>query len=270
MRMVQSIVRSQAFRLRRCLVLALAFTLAHDLTSAAYAATFTGCAEFGNPQAPTQIASGDPSQTALGGFTAEFSRALFARIGHSIEFRDLPFARCMRLVADGEIDFALGPYQDVERARIYSFSKPYRVMTPQVFQRTDSPLRISTVADLKLHLGCGMNGSSYAHYGLKPGDLDQGATSYAGLILKLKAGRCDYFVEELQVIHNTENGRYLNDRKLRHNEVAGAIAPGRHLATAKGGRGEALLPVINEKIEELRQRGEIVKLWKQTEGDRPF
>jgi ABC-type amino acid transport substrate-binding protein len=270
MRMVQSIGGSPAFRLRSFLVLALALTLAHEFTSAANAATYSGCAEFGKPQAPTQIASGTPNQIALAGFTAEFARVLFARIGHLIEFRDLPFSRCMQMVADGKIDFALGPYKDAERARIHSFSIPYRVMTPQVFQRTDSPLRISTIADLKLHLGCGMNGSSYAHYGLKPGDLDQGATSYAGLILKLKAGRCDYFVEELQTILNTENGRYRNDRELRHHEVVGALAPGRHFATAKGGRGETLLPMINEKIKEMRQRGEIMQLWKQTEGDSQF
>jgi ABC-type amino acid transport substrate-binding protein len=240
------------------------------LLAAPAARAYTACAEFGKSSSPLRIASGTPDAASLQGFSAELTRKLFARIGKSVTLLDLPFARCMKLVRDGDVDFAIGPYQDAERARSLVFSKPYRILTPQVFMRADSAVEIRTVDDLKRYRGCGLNGSSYLHYGLGAGQIDQGATSYAGLILKLKSGRCDYIVEELQIIWGTENGRYKDDPELRRNPVAGAVAPGRHFATVKGGRGEMLLPALNGKIEEMQQRDEIARLWKDTEGDRPF
>ena len=114
-----------------------------------------------------------------------------------------------------------------------------------------------------------MNGSSYLHYGLEPGELEQGAINYAGLIQKLKAERCDFFVEELEVIQAIENGRYRDDPALRSNGVAGARAPARHFVTRLGGRGEDLIPELNAALDSMRRSGELERLWKVHSAPRP-
>jgi polar amino acid transport system substrate-binding protein len=175
---------------------------------------------------------------------------------------DLPFARCMQMVADGEVDFAVGIYRDAQRAQIYAFSKPYQTLRPQVFLSTGTSIRIEDVADLKKFRGCGMHGSSYAHYGLKPGELDQGTLTYGALKQKLMAGRCDYFVEELEVGARMDaNGNYSVEPGLRHNDIKGAKPPGRHLITAKGGNGAKWIPAINNAIDQATRSGELHSLW---------
>ena len=206
----------------------------------------------------------------LAGFTIDMTHAAFARLGKTVTFRgDLPWARCLRMVAAGQIDFASGAYFSEERAKTYAYSQPYKTLTPQVFMRKASGVQIESVADLVRYRGCGMLGSSYSHYGLRAGDLDQGSNSYAAMIKKLKVGRCDYFVEELEVVAQLNGGRdhYLEDPELRHNDVAGATRPAMHLIAAKGSPAATLLPQFDDAFQKMQRGGEIPKLWKKNAGN---
>jgi polar amino acid transport system substrate-binding protein len=239
---------------------------------AAQALTVTACAEpsAGPPWLyPRKGPDGKPTGE-LAGFTAEIVRKSFAQFNVTVRLRgDLPLIRCMAMVASGEIDFAIGAYYDSERGRKLDYSTPYRVLTPQIFYSARRPIIVRSVADLARYRGCGRHGWSYLHYGLKPGSIDTGTSSYAALVGKLKAGRCDYFPEELEVLGTQILGKnsYLNDPELRHVAVAGATAPGKHLVAAKGGAAAKLLPQFNAALAALIQSGEYDTLWKKEFGD---
>jgi polar amino acid transport system substrate-binding protein len=217
-------------------------------------------------------AQGKPTRQ-LAGFSIELWTQVFSRLGYQLEIHgEYPWRRCLRMVANGEIDFVSGAYFDEERARLFAYSKPYKVLTPQVFFSARKPIEVATIADLQRYRGCGRGGNSYAHYGLDPSQLDLGALSYRSMIDKLKRQHCDYFVEELETIAQVNIGRdhHLDDPDLLHHEIAGARAPAKHLLTGRGRPGEALLPAINAAVEEFMRSEERNRLWRKHAGDLPF
>ncbi len=111
--------------------------------------------------------------------------------------------------------------------------------------------------------------SSAAHYGLREGDLDQGSYTYESLIWKFKAGHCDYFLDEREVIAQLNGGRdhLLDDNTLRHNDIMGAVAPGRHIIAARGSSAANLLPELDAAIANMKKSGEFERLWKKNADD---
>jgi ABC-type amino acid transport substrate-binding protein len=112
-----------------------------------------------------------------------------------------------------------------------------------------------------------MVGASYAHYGLQPVELDLG-TGYEPMIQKLLAKRCDYFVEELEVIsgYKLSGKDYLANLEIRHGAVPGAQAPSKHLLTAINGTKASLIPAINKAIASVIDSGEAAQAWKKHAG----
>lgn len=240
------------------------------LSLPAAARSFTACAEPGD--GPPLLYRSPNQPALLLGFTAEFWPLLFRGMGHELRLVDLPFKRCLHAVSTGEVDFVLGAYRDPERERTLVFSVPVRTLTPQVFFRRDRPLALRGRADLKRWHGCGMAGSSYAHYGLAPGDLDQGARSYRTLMEKLMLGRCDYIVEELEVVQRLGLGPvdYLAQPWLDHGPVPDAPAPTIHVAAAQGGAAAALMPALDAAFARAQKSGELMRVWRRHAGDLPF
>lgn len=238
---------------------------------AAPAASFTGCAE---PADGPPWLFHDPKQGGrAAGFTADFWPVLFGTMGHELRLRtDLPFKRCLRAVAAGEVDFVLGAYRDPEREQVLVFGAPYRMLTPQVFYRQAQPLDVRSKADLKRWRGCGMNGSSYAHYGLGPGELDQGARSYRVLIEKLMVGRCDYFVEELEVIQQLNLGRsqLISKPGMAHAPVPDVTPPAMQLAAGRGTAAAALLPALDQAWARALKAGDVARVWQRYAPALPF
>jgi len=200
------------------------------------------------------------------GSSVEVFTTLFNRMGMPVIFiGNMPWARCLKMVQEGHIDFAMDAYYNSERAKTLAYSKSYSTLTPQVFYRKKSPIRAQSKHELKRYKGCGMIGASYAHYGLSPEELDLGVNTYEGMIKKLKAGRCDYFVEELEVIAGyTQLGRdFLNDPALQHNGIKDAQAPTKHLVTALQGDDAQLLPIIDKALADMEKSGELALIWKK-------
>ncbi|KQV53511.1 hypothetical protein ASC95_12330 [Pelomonas sp. Root1217] len=236
----------------------------------AHAAPLTACGEPGIGPPWLYRTPGQPQQ--MSGFLVDLWPPLFARLGVELQLIDLPFKRCLRAVASGEIDFALAAYYDEERGKTLAFSKPYKTFTPQVFFRAAQPLNIADRAGLKRWRGCGKNGSSYAHYGLGPNDLDQGARNYRQLIEKLLLGRCDYFVEELEVIEQWELGKvdHLATPGLAHAPLADVPPPAFHVVAARGSAAAELLPRLDAAFAEAVRKGEVAQRWKRHAGKLPY
>jgi len=217
-------------------------------------------------------AQGKPTDVFVGA-SVDIVSAVFQRIGVKVDFRgQYPWARCLVMVERGEIDFAMDGYFDADRAKRFAYSEHYNTLTPQVFYRQERPVFANTLSDLKRFRGCGMVGASYEHYGLAPSDLDLG-TGYEPMIQKLQAKRCDYFVEELEVIagYRLRGKDYLADSGIKHGQVPWGKAPAKHLLTAVGGPNAKLIPKINKALADVIKSGEASKAWKKHAGnDLPY
>ena len=239
-----------------------------------YAQPVTVCAD---PDPPpwtywVRDAHGQKTKVFVGA-SVDIVRAAFKRIGREVDFKgEFPWARCLSMVEGGQIDFAMDGYFDAERAKRFAYSAHYNTLTPQVFYRANKPITVKQPDDLKQYRGCGMVGASYLHYGLTPELLDLGI-GYDNIIKKLKARRCDYFVEELEVISGYKilGTDYLADPELRYGPVPGAAAPAKHLLTARQGPGAALIPELNKAIAAVIKSGEAAQAWKKVAGkDLPY
>jgi polar amino acid transport system substrate-binding protein len=207
------------------------------------------------------------------GFSVELATAAFARIGRRVEFiGDLPWVRCLHDVRNGRIDFAMDGYFDAERAKRFTYTRHYSTLTPQVFFPRGAPIDIATRDDLRRYRGCGMSGASYAHYGLRAADLDLGVTAYDQMVRKLQAGRCQYFVEELEIIEGFRMiGRdYLGNGAIEHRPVPGVAGPAKHLLAARGGGAAKLVPALDAAITALVDSGEAERMWKRHAGGLPY
>lgn len=244
------------------------------LSCLAHARELTICADPG--PAPWTYWVLDTNQQKTKRFTGssvDTFRNVFSRLGLSVSFiGNLPWARCLKMVEEGKIDFAMDAYFSTQRAQTLAYSKPYNTLTPQVFFRRQKPVQATKKDDLKRYKGCGMLGASYEHYGLNPNDLDLGVNTYAGMVNKLKLGRCDYFVEELEVISGFAKlgQNFLADKDLLHNYIEDAEPPSKHLVTALQGLGSELLPAINSELNQMAQSGELSRIWKKHAGSLPF
>lgn len=241
------------------------------MVAAAQAKPMTACGEPGAGPPWLYRTPGQPQQ--LRGFLVDLWTPLFARLGVQLTvIGDLPFKRCLRAVADGQIDFALAAYKDEERARMLAFSAPYKTFTPQVFYRAAKPLPIKSRADLKRWRGCGKNGASYVHYGLGPQDLDLGARNYRQLIEKLLLGRCDYFVEELETLALLDLGQvdHLATAGLAHAPLPDVPAPAFHVVAAKGSAAAQLLPRLDDAFAQAQRKGEVARHWQRHAGKLPY
>lgn len=211
--------------------------------------------------------------TRFVGFSVDMLDAAFTRIGHPVRFiGNLPWARCLLLVEHGDIDFAMDAYYDEDRAKRFAYSIPYNTLTPQVFYVQRRPVVVARTADLKKYRGCGMIGASYAHYDLRSEDLDLGVVTYQAQVQKLKGNRCDYFVEELEVIAGFRllGSDILRDAELQHGPVPGARAPAKHLLAGRGGAAARLMPEIDAALAELVRTGKAERFWRKHAGNLPY
>ncbi|MET3105792.1 polar amino acid transport system substrate-binding protein [Oxalobacteraceae bacterium GrIS 2.11] len=206
------------------------------------------------------------------GFSVDMIRAVFALLGKKVQFAgDLPWKRCLIEVESGNIDFAMDAYFDLERAKKFDYSSHYNTLTPQIFFLKSNPIDHPTLAKLKGLRGCGVLGTSYAHYGVQSKDLDLGATRET-LIKKLLARRCDYFLEELEDMasYKLVGVDYLADPMLQYQPASWAVAPSKFLITAKNSRNTALLDQINSAIYSVIRSGQAEKFWQKTSTGLPY
>jgi ABC-type amino acid transport substrate-binding protein len=250
--------------------LSVGIVIALSLGHSAWAHTVSICAD---PDPPpwtywVRDAQGKPTDVFVGA-TLEIVKAAFQRIGTKVEFMgQYPWARCLLMVENGSIDFAMDGYYDTDRAKRFAYSDHYNTLTPQVFYRPDTPVVLNSINDLKKYKGCGMNGASYEHYGLHPTELDLG-NGYERMIQKLQAKRCDYFVEELEIIsgYKLSGKDYLANSGIKHGPVPGAKAPAKHLLTAINGPNAKLISKIDKAIANVIKSGEAAKAWKKHAGN---
>jgi polar amino acid transport system substrate-binding protein len=200
------------------------------------------------------------------GATAAWVGEMFERAGIAYKITLMPWARCMNAVQQGLFQIGMDAYYDSDRAKTFVYSKPYFTLTPQYYysrKRHPSGLKIASRRDLKKYQGCGIQGYSYDHYGLNVFDLDFEANNHSELVEKIEYGRCDYFVEELEIMRGFSlfGQHYLADADLGHGAVPDVPAPQLHFILGRNNAQSSwLLPFLNEQIRQSQQHGTLLSL----------
>lgn len=184
--------------------------------------------------------SQNQSTGQFAGSTVELVRKLSLALKIPMKIELYPIKRCMKYIEDGQFDIGMDFYLDPERAQKFDYSPPYYTLTAQYYFNTKlqpEGLNIQSAADLKKYQGCGLSGYSYEHYGLKEGaKFEVGARNHAIVLQKLMIGRCDYFVEEMEVIDGytlVGDYRFAQNPNLGHAPVPGVKAPSLYFIYSK-------------------------------------
>lgn len=140
-----------------------------------------------------------PSDEVIG-YSAEMLRLSLERKGLRYTMDMLPWRRCLESVRLGMHDMVTDLASNPERARTYLVSKPYYAQHLVYFYDTSRRRpAVDTAPDLKKLRLCGINGYTYAAFGLEPAQMDTGAQDLMQAFLKLKNNRCDAVPERLEI-----------------------------------------------------------------------
>ncbi len=205
----------------------------------------------------------------VGGFSYGLLQDVARQMGRKPLVKELPWARCLQDVKTGAIDLAVDAYDDAERHRQYLYSTSYHTLTPQIFYRANSTaisLPLRGVASLEGLSGCGVHEYTYEHYDLDARRMDLGADNDLRMLQKLKAGRCDYAVEELEYIigGRTAVPDWLDESDLKSFRPAWARGPQLHFLIGKEHpEAPGLLLEVNQAIAASEKSGTTAALRKR-------
>jgi polar amino acid transport system substrate-binding protein len=107
----------------------------------------------------------------------------------------------MELVRMGQYELTLSAIRTAERDRDFLFTPPYFVLTPVLYAPKSVALAsVRTSADLERLKLCGRFGYAYTGYGVPESLVDRGAKTLEAAVGMLRAGRCDVFLGDAEVI----------------------------------------------------------------------
>ncbi|MBA6327609.1 amino acid ABC transporter substrate-binding protein [Colwellia sp. MB02u-6] len=90
------------------------------------------------------------SQQELVGLDFEIFNTIFAKVGYTTEYTELPWKRHLHYIKTGEMDVAMGASLSEERRRYAMFSEPYRQETVHLFVRNGqaNSIKLGRLSDL--------------------------------------------------------------------------------------------------------------------------
>lgn len=197
----------------------------------------------------------------VAGFSYELLQWVSKQVGRELRVIEVPWTRCLNEVKAGRIDLVIDAYEDADRRKSYLYSSPYHTLTPQIFYRVASRnemTRVTSVQDLAKYKGCGVRDFTYEHYDLDASKLDLGAADDQRMLQKLKAGYCDYAVEELEYIvgGRASTAMWPDESDLDSFRPTWARGPKVHFLTGKRNGGAlALLAKVDQAIASAEKSG---------------
>jgi polar amino acid transport system substrate-binding protein len=186
------------------------------------------------------------------GYSPDVLHAVLSSSAFRPEFVLLPFRRCLSLAEQGrQVQVVMGATFSAERARLFLFSRRYLHLRPALF------LWPGAAPSLPL---CGLIGFNYAPFGLKPGDVDEGSSSYLLVMKKLQAGRCRGFAEYAEVGRSLQWLGLLGEDgvRLQARLLPGLVPVPLHFMVSRAyPEAEALLRQVDRQLELMERSGQL-------------
>ncbi len=204
------------------------------------------------------------------GASVDLLRLIGQHNGWDVQVQLLPWARCLALVANHRMQFALNLSEDDAKASGLAVSVPYFTMHNVYFySRRARPqgVTLKHLDDLHHYHVCGLGGYRFETFGIATDTVDRGTTvGYEQLIAKLHLGRCDLFIDSRE----TMAGQYLINPHLRSMLVDGTLVsqplPGRptrplYIGVATGdARSAGLRKALDTGLEQMEKSHKLESL----------
>lgn len=201
------------------------------------------------------------------GLSPDVLARIFAGSGFAPVFTLQPWARCQHDVENGASDIAMGGTFNPERARRFLLSRPFFSLTPAYFYwKKAAPaggIHLTSAAELGKYRLCGMTGHNYDAYGPQALHIDLGSGDYTATMARLSHGRCDLFLENLEVLQGliALGQAGLGDADLIGQAVPGlAPVPVHFMVSRASQHGPALAALIEGKLAVLEKSGELAEI----------
>lgn len=213
---------------------------------------------------------GGKKTDALTGYAVAVTGEIFARHGVSHKIDMIPWARCLAVSAMGkQYAMALNLSYNPEREKAFLFSRPYYATTAYYYySRRNHPrgLQIGAPADIRKYRVCGVQGYNYDGYGLKPGEVDQGAKDFPALISKVQLGRCALFLEkdEVMTAYAAIGKNYLADPDVGKAPIPNMKPNLFYFGISRNfERAHELRALIDESLLHMDGNGRLSELWRK-------
>lgn len=206
----------------------------------------------------------------LTGYAVAVIGEIFANrhVVHKIDM--IPWPRCLAVVSIGkEYAMVLNMSHSAERAKNFLFSRPYYATTAYYYySKRNNPkgLQIARAADIRKYRVCGVQGYNYEGYGMKQGEVDQGAKGFSALISKVQLGRCDLFLEkdEIMTAFAAIGKNYLADPDIGKAPIPGMKPNLFYFAISKRfERADELRAIIDGELLQMETNGKLGDMWKK-------
>ncbi|MBF0208136.1 MAG: amino acid ABC transporter substrate-binding protein [Oligoflexia bacterium] len=203
------------------------------------------------------------------GFSVDVIDAIFKKngINYTIELR--PWKRALEETQAGvKFHLILNASFNEERAAVFNYSIPYYTTTPHYFySKANNPIRIiiKSKEDLERYKIGGIRGYNYIPYGVDMSKIDTDASDFVALIEKLKKGRFDIFLENLEPVvgYSTVAKNVLKDADLAYAPLTYLERAKFHMLMPKNEVGAELKKIIDEEISLMEKSGELNKILKK-------
>lgn len=198
------------------------------------------------------------------GIKVELARAVFARLGLSINVRLLPFARCLKMVELGAMDGALPLSMNDERAAYMQFSKPVFLQTMAfIYNKARFPqgLHWESLNDLKhyrltLNLGSIIDSQMEAMF-----DAErhlQRANDAKSIVRMVAAGRTELAaMDRIVAEHVIRNAGLSHELAVSEQAISASHA---YFGISRKSPVARLVPELNQAIQALQNSGEIARI----------
>ena len=201
------------------------------------------------------------------GFMVDVVSEIFGKNGVVFTVELLPWQRCQDEVKRGEAyQMLLNASYNEERAQNYHMSQIAYVTNSYYFYSTQNHpagLEVKDKADLKNFRVCGILGYNYDEYDVP--EIDTGTADMTALIEKLHAGRCDLFIEKLEIMSGfTVMGNdILGGGQLGYAPIVGTEPAPFYLMFAKNEQGLELKNMVDAGLQEMIASGRFNELLKK-------
>jgi len=197
------------------------------------------------------------------GATVELLRHATGRMGLTLRIQKLPWTRCMHLVKDGRILFAIDASPNEKREREFVFGEPLYALEQTMYSTQDaSPaLESGTLALSGLRI-CGIMGYNYEGLPFGHEQLDTSARNVRVMLKMLRAGRCDVALGYgFPYAEAARRGR-LDLTGLAASPIPGAARRRFCVMATRSETGRKLVASLDWELAEMREDGSYFSILK--------
>ena len=201
------------------------------------------------------------------GAATDLIKEILMKSGFEPKIKLMPWKRCLEEVEKGKSAMLLNASYNEERAKKYLISLPYYTINSGLFylnKRFPEKPKIASIAEMSKYSFCGLLGYNYTMYNIPADKLDTGAKNEKQRFDKLRAGRCDFAVGDIEILKGFTVVQGLDLNGIDSIPVPEDKPKAFHmLITRAPSGGEKLLKTLNDGLEQFKKDGSYEKIFKK-------